>query len=472
KSFWDPFGSYSAENSIAGFAQNGWPRDERYVYPSVIGFLLFLAGIYFVIKRNYFSLIYFASFLLSLYFSAGDQLGAGMFQGIPPLSFFRIPFRMSFVANLSIAVLGAIVIDKFMAKDLGNYAKNRSKYILFGTLLLLSFFDLHYHAKKLYPEVDGNGWYEKPEVVSYLSENLQNGERVTEFPYFNASTPVYISDQKLWKDTQFHKNLRNLLPIFTNLLYDIPKNTGAANSGGLKIERFDDLETKIFFEGWQYDRSGKLTGVSDEFLFLNRLMGVRYILTNESFNSFVTVPAKKIEFENGQKSIHIIEFFDYFPRQFMAAHAEKASPKEILEHFKKVDFDPKNLIYVEEDIDWGAKGGYSASSEFVKYSDTEVVIKTKASGDGFLFLSDTYYPGWIVRVDGKEDTIYRANYAFRAVRVPEGEHEVVFKYEPESVELGLRITVGTLIAVLVMIAGMVWQDRKIRSKSIDSRFKK
>ena len=89
-----------------------------------------------------------------------------------------------------------------------------------------------------------------------------------------------------------------------------------------------------------------------------------------------------------------------------------------------------------------------------------------------MFLSDTYYPGWIVRVDGKEDTIYRANYAFRAVRVPEGEHEVVFKYEPESVELGLRITVGTLIAVLVMIAGMVWQDRKIRSKSIDSRFKK
>ncbi|MBN1169332.1 YfhO family protein [Candidatus Woesebacteria bacterium] len=466
KSFWDPFGSYSVDNTINGFAQNGWPTDERYVYPSILGLIFFFAGVYFARKKDYFSVIFTVIFTVSFIFAAGGQLGGGVFFSIPPISFFRIPYRIIFVTNFSIAVLGALAIDKLRSWDIKDKFNNRSKLLLVALIILISYSDLYHHAKKLYPEVDGGVWYQENETVMYLKENLQKNERVVNLPYFNASIPVYIKDQKMWTDPEFHKNLRNLLPVYNNLLYDIPKNVGAANSGTLKIERFNDLESEIFFNGWEYDPEGKLTGVSDTFLFLNRIMGVRYVLTNQPFNSFVTVPAKTIEFENGQDPLYIIEFFDYFPRQFMVPRAEKAGPDEILEHFEKVDFEPLQKIYIEEDTDWGAKGGFSATSEFLKYEDTEVVIKTQAAGDGFLFLSDTFYPGWKAYVDGQEKKIYRANYAFRAVEVPSGEHEVVFRYEPESVKLGINVSIGTSIfAGIIFVTALIreWKFTKNRS---------
>jgi hypothetical protein len=47
---------------------------------------------------------------------------------------------------------------------------------------------------------------------------------------------------------------------------------------------------------------------------------------------------------------------------------------------------------------------------------------------GFLVVSDTWLPGWSATVDGKQAPVLRANYAFRAVKVPSGRHEVVFTY--------------------------------------------
>lgn len=39
-----------------------------------------------------------------------------------------------------------------------------------------------------------------------------------------------------------------------------------------------------------------------------------------------------------------------------------------------------------------------------------------------------HYPKWKVKVNGKEEKIYRADYAFRAVVVPQGESIVEFYY--------------------------------------------
>ena len=164
--------------------------------------------------------------------------------------------------------------------------------------------------------------------------------------------------------------------------------------------------------------------------------------------------AKKIEFDSGQDAIYVYEFTDYYPRVFMVPEAEKASSEEIRRHLFEGDFDPKNKLFVEEDVDWGAKGGYAATAQFGKYTDQEVVVETQASGDGFLFLSDTYFPGWKAYVDGKESVIYRANYAFRAVKVSEGKHEVVFRYEPEVFYVAKRISlisVGATSAALMII---------------------
>jgi len=54
-------------------------------------------------------------------------------------------------------------------------------------------------------------------------------------------------------------------------------------------------------------------------------------------------------------------------------------------------------------------------------------------------------------VDGAEAEIYQANYAFRAVYLPAGEHIVEFIYEPRSFRVASFTSLLALLAVAVLL---------------------
>ena len=56
-------------------------------------------------------------------------------------------------------------------------------------------------------------------------------------------------------------------------------------------------------------------------------------------------------------------------------------------------------------------------------------VKIKTSGNGgWLIYSDANLPTWEAYIDGQKTEIHTANYLFKAVFVPKGEHEIIFKY--------------------------------------------
>ena len=69
----------------------------------------------------------------------------------------------------------------------------------------------------------------------------------------------------------------------------------------------------------------------------------------------------------------------------------------------------------------------------------------------YLVLADTFYPGWQARIDGERAAILRANYAFRAVALDAGEHEVVFRYRPLSFIVGVACSGISLVGVFVVL---------------------
>jgi uncharacterized membrane protein YfhO len=84
--------------------------------------------------------------------------------------------------------------------------------------------------------------------------------------------------------------------------------------------------------------------------------------------------------------------------------------------------------------------------ELVHWSSERIEIQ--ALGPGILVLSEVYYPGWQVWVDGERTEIEVAKDILRAVRVESGSHRVVFIFRPWSVYLGLflfTVPVGFLI---------------------------
>ncbi|RMF28730.1 MAG: hypothetical protein D6759_15230, partial [Chloroflexi bacterium] len=80
-----------------------------------------------------------------------------------------------------------------------------------------------------------------------------------------------------------------------------------------------------------------------------------------------------------------------------------------------------------------------------------VTIQAVLTAPAYLVLMDTFYPGWQATVDGRPVPILRANYAFRALALEAGEHQVVFRYTPASFRWGLRISGLALLVLLLLV---------------------
>lgn len=462
-----PHASYDDSQTVAAFQQNGWPQDERYAYVGILPLVLALLAIFTLWKRKSRVIFYIFIFAFSLLLSFGGETLLGIVLTKPPFNLFRLPLRFLMLADLSLVVLAAFGVERVLGKlvKLGKLGRLGLWGLgVLAALVALTFLDLWYFGSKLHPAVPARDWYQTPEVAKFLKENLKDQERATTEYYYYPTLKIFMTQRHLWDESKTLINLRNLIPVFNNLLDGIPMAVGAANSGGLKIQRYNDLEMETFFNGVEYSSSGKVS-LSDGYLFLNRLSGVRYVIFSQELPQGLGLSKVfQTDFKNGQDNVYVYEFFDYYLRAFMVPQAQVEEPEKIKEHLLKVDFDPKQTVFLEEKTDWGAKGAIASSVQFISYKDQEVKIKVQVSNDGFLFLSDTYYPGWKAYVDGQEKKIYLANYAFRAVEVPKGDHEVIFKYEPQSFWWGIRISLGTGMVIVLGIAALgareVWRKRR------------
>ena len=95
-----------------------------------------------------------------------------------------------------------------------------------------------------------------------------------------------------------------------------------------------------------------------------------------------------------------------------------------------------------------------------KYQNSHVQIRARLSTPGILVLTDSYYPGWKVFVDGAQKKLLRANHFFRAVELPAGNHSVEFVYDPLSFKIGLLISLLTA-ALLIAVPIVGWLRRRV-----------
>ena len=138
----------------------------------------------------------------------------------------------------------------------------------------------------------------------------------------------------------------------------------------------------------------------------------------------------------------------------------------------KVAVPPGDMVaggrrYGECPIDVAKNKDVQGRVKLLSYKANRFSLEYEADSDAFLYVSDTYYPGWRAYVDGKETKIYRANLAFRAIEAPKGKHTVVFKYVPMSFYFGLVLTI---IGILLCI--WLWRrDKPAGSKELRAQDK-
>jgi uncharacterized membrane protein YfhO len=91
--------------------------------------------------------------------------------------------------------------------------------------------------------------------------------------------------------------------------------------------------------------------------------------------------------------------------------------------------------------------------------------QSESSSEQLAVFSEIYYPkGWIAMIDGAETPLFSANYILSSLVVPEGSHEIVFEFKPESYKIGNKVSLASSILLVLIVAGAVFIEYKKRMK--------
>jgi hypothetical protein len=181
-----------------------------------------------------------------------------------------------------------------------------------------------------------------------------------------------------------------------------------------------------------------------------QLMNVKYLISNRDESS----PALTQVYNDPNTRVYGVRFA--LPRVFFVNRYEVSDNLGMLRKIADRSFDPRDIAYGSEDIKTKIDPPLqSAEAEVVHYGIQDLKVRTTATGNNLLFLSEAYYPkGWKAFIDGKEIEILRINYLFRGVVVPQGNHTLEMKFEPASFSTGKQISLASNILVWI---GVVFQ---------------
>ncbi len=120
-------------------------------------------------------------------------------------------------------------------------------------------------------------------------------------------------------------------------------------------------------------------------------------------------------------------------------------------------FDPREEAVVEADEPPPVAAADASAPDRVDVlldAPERIRLTATVSTPSLLVVADSYFPGWEARVDSVPTRIWRANYAFRAVALEAGTHDVELAYRPLSFRLGATLSgLGLAIAAMLLVRG-------------------
>ncbi len=101
-----------------------------------------------------------------------------------------------------------------------------------------------------------------------------------------------------------------------------------------------------------------------------------------------------------------------------------------------------------------------ARLEIEKDSPGRLRVDLSTESAAWLFIAESWHPGWRAAVDGEPVDLVRARFDFMAVPVESGNHQVAFVFDPASYRNGKRITLTSLGVSGVFFASLLYRGRR------------
>ncbi|MDR1172179.1 MAG: hypothetical protein LBL24_06980 [Bacteroidales bacterium] len=141
------------------------------------------------------------------------------------------------------------------------------------------------------------------------------------------------------------------------------------------------------------------------------------------------------------------------------------------------EFDPSSEAVVDKRYQPALEGfiardDSTASINLVSYEPNHLVYEYHSQIPQLIVFSEIFYDkGWNAYIDGELTPHIRADYVLRAMAVPAGKHEIVFRFEPVNYARGEKIALASSVGVVLLILGVAakeylgYRKKRILSKA-------
>lgn len=347
---------------------------------------------------------------LDFYLKNPDQLSSNLV----------ISARNSFLPLLlaSALLMLFIVVKSFRSKFTEKYSLT---IICFGIFILITF-DLGRYFLKFNPFVEQKFIFPEVPAISFLKNQpgfFRIGREHAET--FPPNTWIAYNLQSVEGYDPIYLNQYGKFINFVNG-GDI-KHDGVSRYGELtnyKSTFLDAANTKYFI-GIGRDQNGQLPGN----------------LINYKFNE------AKFKRVFQDKSAVVLENPNAMDRVYFAKSFKLVADAQVNDNIISQKFDPRSMTIITKNLNINSVTG-NGVAKIINYTPNIVRIQTQTQSEEILVLADQYEEGWHAKIDGNEVLISPANLIFRAVKIPPGNHEIIFNYYPKAFDTGLKISGITL----------------------------
>jgi hypothetical protein len=247
-------------------------------------------------------------------------------------------------------------------------------------------------------------------------------------------------------------------------LYGVPIITGFHD---LTIGRYDrilqEIEPVVQMLSAKYMQGAEVPYGDGELLaaiqpLLNLLNG-KYLVVPKPLELQVTDFPLRYESER----FRLYENTQVLPWYYLAPEVEVVEDgMQVLERLRSGQVDPQRVVLLEEQpsIMLDGKGDVSRDrAEPLTYDLPAGLIRLRTHSEGarVLVVSENYHTNWSVFVDGQPAQMLRANYVWKGVVVPAGDHEVEFRYFSTTLAWSRAATLLSLLLIVGMGVRTYWR---------------
>jgi hypothetical protein len=207
------------------------------------------------------------------------------------------------------------------------------------------------------------------------------------------------------------------------------------------------------------DHAAKVDGFHSVYLHYNEILEKNlYLVTNrfEGLKDFLGVslisnPTNSIEWTRRQTSLPIIT---------AGQAARFGTDYDNLLAVFDADFNPRANVFLPSEAQSLISATNPCEAKILsrQFTAHRLSAEVETPSPTMLVVAQSYYHNWHSYIDGVRAPLWRANFAFQALEVPSGKHQVEIIYEDQAFRIGALVSLTALAGTLILC---FWRKRAV-----------